>query len=76
MLLSGSQLTGDIIEVDDLHALMTEWGIIEQHQLNQPKTAPQAPIDFSPILQPQDDYARAANALQFISPDIEYDQWI
>jgi hypothetical protein len=76
VLLSGSQLTGDIIEVDDLHALLTEWGIIEQHQLNQPKTAPQSPIDFSPILQPQDDYARAANALQFISPDIEYDQWI
>lgn len=76
VLLSGSQLTGDLIEVPDLHALLTEWGIIEQHTLNQPAPAPQAPIDFSPIIKPQDDYARAANALQFITPDIEYDQWI
>lgn len=77
VLLSGSQLSGELIEVDDLHALLSEWGIIEQHQLNQPQPAPTtAPIDFSPIIKPQDDYARAANALQFISPDIEYDQWI
>lgn len=79
VLLSGSQLSGDLIEVEDLHALLTEWGVIEQHQLNQPKPAPanlSTPIDFSPIIKPQDDYARAANALQFISPDIEYDQWI
>ena len=76
VLLSGSQLNGELIEVEDLHALLSEWGIIEQHLLNQPKPAPQTPIDFSPILNPQDDYARAANALQFISPDIEYDQWI
>jgi len=77
VLLSGSQLTGDLIEVEDLHALLSEWGIIEQHQLNQPKpTTNQTPIDFSPILKPQDEYARAANALQFISPDIDYEQWI
>jgi hypothetical protein len=76
VLLSGSQLTGDLIEVPDLHVLLTEWGIIEQHTLNQPAPTPQAPIDFSPIIKPQDDYARAANALQFITPDIEYDQWI
>lgn len=76
VLLSGSQLSGELIEVEDLHALLNEWGVIEQHQLNQPAPTPQAPIDFSPILKPQDDYARSANALQFISPDIEYDQWI
>lgn len=77
VLLSGSQLSGELIEVPDLHALLTEWGVIEQHLLNQPAPAPQtAPIDFSPIIKPQDDYARAANALQFISPDIEYNQWI
>jgi hypothetical protein len=77
VLLSGSQLTGEVIEVPDLHELLTEWGIIEQHTLNQPKPAPAtAPIDFSPILKPQDEYDRAANALQFINPDIDYDQWI
>jgi hypothetical protein len=78
VLLSGSQLTGDLIEVPDLHALLTEWGIIEQHQLNQPapQPTPQTPIDFSPILKPQDEYARAANALQFISPDSDYPEWI
>ena len=76
VLLSGSQLSGEVIEVEDLHALLTEWGVIEQHTLNQPAPTPQSPIDFSPIIKPQDDYARAANALQFISPDAEYDQWI
>lgn len=52
VLLSGSQLTGELIEVEDLHALLNEWGIIEQHQLNQPKPAAttQSPIDFSPLL--------------------------
>ena len=82
VLLSGSQLTGEVIEVPDLHALLTEWGIIEQHTLNQPKAS--EPIDFSPLerkapaIQPQapDDIHKAANALQFISPDAEYQQWI
>jgi hypothetical protein len=83
VLLSGSQLSGEVIEVEDLHALFTEWGIIEQHDLNQPKSEP---IDFSPLerkapspaIQPQapDDIYKAASAMMFISPDIEYDQWI
>jgi hypothetical protein len=76
VLLSGSLFSGEVIEVEDLHALLTEWGVIEQHTLNQPATTTQAPIDFSPIIKPQDEYARASNALQFISPDAEYDQWI
>ena len=52
VLLSGDQLTGDLIEVPDLHALLSEWGIIEQHQLNQPAppAVPTQAIDFSPIL--------------------------
>ena len=83
VLLSGSQLNGELIEVDDLHALLSEWGIIEQHQLNQPK--PSNPIDFSPLErkersaslpQEPDDIGKAASAMQFISPDIDYDQWI
>jgi hypothetical protein len=83
VLLSGSQLSGEVIEVEDLHALFTEWGIIEQHDLNQPKSEP---IDFSPLerkanlpaIQPQapDDIRKAASAMMFISPDIDYDQWI
>lgn len=83
VLLSGSQLAGELIEVDDLYALLSEWGIIEQHQLNQPK--PSNPIDFSPLErkersaslpQEPDDIGKAASAMQFISPDIDYDQWI
>lgn len=84
VLLSGSQLSGEVIEVQDLHALFTEWGIIEQHQLNQPQAS--EPIDFSPLerkahlpaLQPQapDDIHKAASAMMFINPDAEYQQWI
>jgi hypothetical protein len=83
VLLSGSQLSGELIEVEDLHALLTEWGVIEQHTLNQPKSEP---IDFSPLerkanlpaiqQQAPDDIRKAASAMMFISPDIEYDQWI
>lgn len=77
VLLSGDQLTGELIEVPDLHALLSEWGIIEQHQLNQPTPKPNTqPIDFSPILKPNDEFARAANALEFVSADLEYPQWI
>ena len=79
VLLSGSQLTGDLIEVEDLHALLSEWGIIEQHQLNQPKPTPQTPIDFSPLLNKAkgtpSDYDKAMEALRFISPDIDYEIW-
>jgi hypothetical protein len=83
VLLSGSQLSGEVIEVEDLHALLTEWGVIEQHTLNQPKASD--PIDFSPLerkaqpaiqLQAPDDIQKAASAMMFISPDIEYNQWI
>ena len=83
VLLSGRQLAGELIEVDDLYSLLWEWGIIEQHLLNQPK--PSNPIDFSPLErkersaslpQEPDDIGKAASAMQFISPDIDYDQWI
>ncbi len=84
VLLSGSQLSGEVIEIEDLHALLTEWGVIEQHTLNQPKAS--EPIDFSPLerkapstaiqLQAPDDIHKAASAMMFISPDIEYSDWI
>lgn len=79
VLLSGSQLTGELIEVDDLHALLTEWGVIEQHDLNQPKQKKSEPFDFSPILKPtipSDGWQKAQQALEYIDPDIAYDQWI
>lgn len=79
VLLSGSQLAGELIEVDDLHALLTEWGVIEQHDLNQPKQKKSEPFDFSPILKPtipSDGWQKAQEALEYIDPDIAYDQWI
>lgn len=80
VLLSGSQLSGEIIEVDDLNALLDEWGVIEQHNLNQPipkpSQPPQAHQTAMPWDKPQDECAKAAKALQYISPDVEYNQWI
>ena len=77
VLLSGSQLTGELIEVDDLHALLTEWGVIEQHELNQPKPQTHT-FDFTPLLNKStpSDYDKAIDALQYISPDADYDTWL
>lgn len=77
VLLTGDKLQGEIIEVDDLYALLSEWGIIEQHNLNQP--APKVSKLSAPLThwdKPQDEYAKAIQALNYISPDIEYNQWI
>ena len=80
VLLSGSQLNGELIEVDDLYALLSEWGIIEQHQLNQPRVkTPSESFDFTPLLTKAkgtpSDYDKAMEALRFISPDIDYEIW-
>jgi DNA polymerase III delta prime subunit len=64
----------------DLYALLQDWGIIEQHQLQEPKpTAPPSQsFDFTQLGSRLDDsdLDRAVKALHHISPDCDYDQWI
>lgn len=82
VLLSGLKVQGNIDtgKSYNLHQLLTEWGVVEQHAANQPTPAalpaPQSkPFDFSSLV-PEDEFAKASTALHHISPDIEYDEWI
>ena len=79
VLLSGNQLAGEFHEAVDLYDLLKDWGIIEQHQLQEPKPAPPTQsFDFTQLGSRLDDsdIDRAIKALHFISPDCDYDQWI
>ena len=80
VLLSGNQVAGEFQNAVDLYDLLKDWGIIEQHQLQEPKpTAPPSQsFDFSQLGSRLDDsdLDRAIKALHFISPDCDYDQWI
>jgi hypothetical protein len=79
VLLSGKQLVGEFQEAVNLHELLMDWGIIEQHQLQEPKpVAPSQSFDFTQLGSRLDDsdLDRAVKALHHISPDCDYDQWI
>ncbi len=78
VLLSGNAVAGEFQEAVDLHDLLTEWGIIEQHQLQEPKPAPSQAFDFSKIMSNAgpSDFDKAIDALNYINPDIDYDNWI
>jgi len=80
VLLSGNAVVGEFQEAIDLYALLQDWGIIEQHQLQEPKpTAPPSQsFDFTQLGSRLDDsdLDRAIKALHHISPDCDYDQWI
>jgi hypothetical protein len=83
VLLSGNAVAGEFQEAVDLYDLLKDWGIIEQHQLQEPKpAAPSAPLsqsfDFTQLGSrlEDSDIDRAIKALHHISPDCDYDQWI
>jgi RecA-family ATPase len=79
VLLSGNAVVGEFQEAVDLHELLQEWGIIEQHQLQEPKPAPPSQsFDFTQLGSRLDDsdLDRAVKALHHINPDCDYDQWI
>jgi hypothetical protein len=79
VLLSGNQLVGEFQEAVDLYDLLKDWGIIEQHQLQEPKPAPPTQsFDFTQLGSrlEDSDLDRAVKALHHISPDCDYDQWI
>jgi hypothetical protein len=79
VLLSGNAVVGEFQEAVNLHELLMDWGIIEQHQLQEPKPAPPSQsFDFTQLGSRLDDsdLDRAVKALHHISPDCDYDQWI
>jgi len=79
VLLSGNAVVGEFQEAVDLYALLQDWGIIEQHQLQEPKPAPPSQsFDFTQLGSRIDDsdLDRAVKALHHISPDCDYGQWI
>jgi len=79
VLLSGNSVVGEFQEAVDLYALLQDWGIIEQHQLQEPKPAPPSQsFDFTQLGSrlEDSDLDRAVKALHHISPDCDYDQWI
>ena len=79
VLLSGNAVVGEFQEAVDLYALLQEWGIIEQHQLQEPKPAiASQSFDFTQLGSrlEDSDLDRAVKALHHISPDCDYDQWI
>lgn len=80
VLLSGLKVQGTIetTKTYNLHQLLTDWGVIEQHMANQPApvtTHATKPFDFTALV-PDDEFAKASAALQHIDPDITYDEWI
>jgi len=72
VLLSGHKLSGELIEVDDLDDLFASWGIAP---LPSPPP-PQTTTVIHPLANPSDDLQKASTALQFVSPDCEYQTWI
>jgi len=80
VLLSGNAVVGEFQEAVDLFTLLQEWGIIEQHQLQEPKplAPPSQSFDFTQLGSrlEDSDLDRAVKALHHISPDCDYDQWI
>jgi len=80
VLLSGSKLTGKLSNEmhDNLLSLLTMWGVIEQDNSNQPVEVPRLlKPEYQPVTSSAtDDYSKAAEALQYINPDIDYDTWI
>ena len=81
VLLSGNKVVGEFQDwAVDLHALLEDWGVIEQHQMQEPKPSapPSQSFDFSQLGSrvEDSDIDRAVKALHHISPDCDYDQWI
>ena len=79
VLLSGNTVVGEFQEAVDLYALLQDWGIIEQHQLQEPKpNLSNERFDFSQLDSKIEDgdLDRAVKALHHISPDCDYEQWI
>jgi len=79
VLLSGNAVAGEFQEAVDLYDLLKDWGIIEQHQLQEPRqNLSNERFDFTQLGSriEDSDLDRAIKALHHINPDCDYDQWI
>jgi RecA-family ATPase len=79
VLLSGNAVVGEFQEAVDLYDLLKDWGIIEQHQLQEPRqNLSNERFDFTQLGSriEDSDLDRAVKALHHINPDCDYDQWI
>jgi hypothetical protein len=77
VMLTGDALKGDVIEIKGtLQEFLASAGITIE-KAPEPKTAPvQLAAPLFQRASPPDEMYRVADALQFISPDIEYNEWI
>ena len=73
VMLTGDALNGDVIEIGcTLQEFLAQAGITIE-KAPEPKPAPAPTL---PKVTTSSDMDRAADALQFISPDLDYDEWI
>ena len=72
VMLTGDMLSQEELNVEevDLIQVLDDLGI---NYVPEKKTQPLIPVSHS---NPSDEYAKAQRALNFISPDCDYDQWI
>lgn len=72
VMLTGDALKGDVIEIGcTLQEFLANAGITAEKETPKP-----APPPVLPKITTSTDMDRAADALQFISPDLDYDEWI
>ena len=72
VMLTGDALKGDVIEIKGtLQEFLASAGISIEKETPKP-----APPPVLPRMVTNSDMDRAADALQFISPDLDYDEWI
>lgn len=72
VMLTGDALKGDVIEIStSLQEFLAQAGITAEKETPKP-----APPPVLPKITTTSDMDRAADALQFISPDLHYDEWI
>ena len=72
VMLTGDALKGDVIEIQSsLQEFLALAGITAEKETPKP-----APPPVLPKITTSSDMDRATDALQFISPDLDYDEWI
>lgn len=72
VMLTGDALKGQVIEIStSLQEFLAQAGITAEKETPKP-----APPPVLPKITTSSDMDRAADALQFISPDLDYDEWI
>lgn len=82
VLLTGEAMKGEVVEVDNLEALFLELGITKE-RVTPKAAAPAGNLDSLNLASArqyanntQETYSKALEALECISPDIAYDEWI